>query len=104
MLRVHAKLAQSMGMSPKRIFIGDIGQVFALTAKICKLTGETVPSGKILVDGSGVGDVGAQVLRDRKHLAQDGMVVVSVVLSGQDGGLLSGPDIITRGFIYVKDS
>lgn len=104
MLRVHAKLAQSMGMSPKRIFIGDIGQVFALTAKTCKLTGETVPSGKILVDGSGVGDVGAQVLRDRKHLAQDGMVVVSLVLSGQDGGLLSGPDIITRGFIYVKDS
>ena len=104
MLRTHEKLALQMGMSPRRIFVGDVGQVFELSAKTCKLTGETVPSGKVFVDGSGVGDVGSVVLRDRKHLAQDGMVVVCVNLSGMDGAVLSGPDIITRGFIYVKDA
>ena len=104
MLQVHARMARQMGMSPKRVFIGDIGQVFELTAKTCKLTGETVPAGKIYVDGSGVGDVGAVVLRDRKHLAQDGMIVVVVNLSGHDGSVLTGPDIITRGFVYVKDA
>ncbi len=104
MLQVHARLAQGMGMSPKRVFVAEVGQVFELTAKTCRLTGETVPSGQILVDGYGVGDVGAMVLRDRKHLALDGMIVVSVNLSGLDGGILTGPDIITRGFIYVKES
>ena len=84
--------------------MGGIGQVFELTGKTCKLTGETVPAGKILVDGTGVGDVGSIVLRDRRHLAQDGMVVVCVNLSSMDGSILSGPDIITRGFIYVKDA
>ena len=64
----------------------------------------TVPAGKVLVDGTGVGDVGSVVLRDRKHLAQDGMLVVCVNLSSQDGSVLSGPDIITRGFVYVKES
>ncbi|MBR7009415.1 MAG: ribonuclease J [Oscillospiraceae bacterium] len=104
MLRTHEKLALQMGMSPRRIFVGDVGQVFELTAKTCKLTGETVPAGKVFVDGFGVGDVGSMVLRDRKHLAQDGMVVVCVNISGLDGSVLSGPDIITRGFIYVKDA
>ena len=104
MLRVHERLALQMGMSPRRIFVGDVGQIFELTAKTCKLTGETVPAGKVYVDGFGVGDVGAMVLRDRKHLAQDGMVVVCVNLSSMDGSVLSGPDIITRGFIYVKDA
>ena len=104
MLRTHEKLALQMGMSPRRIFVGDVGQVFELTAKTCKLTGETVPAGKVFVDGFGVGDVGSVVLRDRKHLAQDGMLVVCVNLSAQDGSVLSGPDIITRGFIYVKDA
>ena len=64
----------------------------------------TVQAGKVLVDGTGVGDVGSIVLRDRKHLAQDGMLVVIVNLSAEDGSLISGPDIITRGFIYVKES
>ncbi len=104
MLRTHEKLALQMGMSPRRVFVGDIGQVFELTAKTCKLTGETVPAGKVFVDGFGVGDVGSVVLRDRKHLAQDGMLVVCVNISAQDGSVLSGPDIITRGFIYVKDA
>ena len=104
MLRVHEKLAMQMGMSPKRIFVMDIGQVLELTSKSCKLMGETVPAGKIFVDGFGVGDVGSAVLRDRKHLAQDGMIVVSVNLSSENGAVLSGPDIITRGFVYVKDA
>ena len=102
-LQIHGKLAMQMGLSPKNIIIADLGQVIECTAKTCKLNG-TVPSGKILVDGAGVGDVGSVVLRDRKHLAQDGMIVVVVNLSAEDGSVLSGPDFITRGFIYVKES
>ena len=104
MLRTHEKLALQMGMSPKRIFVADIGQVFELTAKTCKLTGELIPAGKIFVDGFGVGDVGSMVLRDRKHLAQDGVIVVNVNLSAEDGSVRTGPDIVTRGFVYVKDA
>ncbi len=103
MLQIHGKLAQSMGMSPRNIHIAEIGSVFEFTGKTCKQTG-TVPAGMVFVDGTGVGDVGAVVLRDRKHLAQDGMIVVCVSLSSQDGGVITGPDIITRGFIYVKES
>ena len=103
MLQIHSRLAQSMGMNPKNIFIGEIGTVFELSGKTCKVKG-TVPAGKVFVDGSGVGDVGSVVLRDRKHLAEDGMVVVVVNLSAEDGSVLTGPDIITRGFIYVKES
>ena len=102
-LQLHSKLAQAMGMSPRNIQIGEIGTVFELSGKTCKVTG-TVPSGKVFVDGSGVGDVGSVVLRDRKHLAEDGMIVVCVNLSAEDGTILTGPDIITRGFIYVKES
>ena len=102
-LQIHSKLAQSMGMNPRNIFIGEIGSVFELTGKSCKLK-ETVTAGKVFVDGSGVGDVGSVVLRDRKHLAEDGMVVVCVNLSAEDGSIVTGPDIITRGFIYVKES
>ena len=103
MLQIHGKLAQAMGTNPKHIHIGEIGTVFELSGKTCKANG-TVPAGKVFVDGTGVGDVGAVVLRDRKHLAQDGMIVVCVNLSSQDGSVISGPDIITRGFIYVKES
>ena len=102
-LQIHAKLAQSMGMNPRNIHIGEIGTVFELSGKTCKVNG-TVPAGKVYVDGTGVGDVGSVVLRDRKHLAQDGMIVVCVNLSSQDGSVITGPDIITRGFIYVKES
>ncbi len=103
MLQIHSRLAQSMGMNPRHIHIGEIGTVFELSARTCKVAG-TVPSGKVFVDGTGVGDVGAVVLRDRKHLAEDGMIVVCVNLSAEDGSVLTGPDIITRGFIYVKES
>ena len=100
-LQIHAKLAQSMGMNPRNIHIGQIGTVFEFTGKSCKQV-ETVPAGRVFVDGIGVGDVGSVVLRDRKHLAEDGMIVVCVNLSAEDG--ITGPDIITRGFIYVKES
>ena len=102
-LQLHAKLAKDMGMNPKRVLVGEIGSVFEISARSCKLV-DTVTAGKVLVDGTGVGDVGSVVLRDRKHLAQDGMIVVCLNLSSQDGGIISGPDIITRGFIYVKES
>ena len=102
-LQIHGKLAQAMGMNPRNIFIGELGSVFEFTGKTCKL-GAPVTAGKIYVDGSGVGDVGAVVLRDRKHLAEDGMIVVCVNLSAEDGSVITGPDIITRGFIYVKES
>ena len=103
MLQIHSKLAQSMGMNPKNVFIGEIGTVFELTGKSCKVK-PSVPAGKVFVDGTGVGDVGSVVLRDRKHLAEDGMIVVVVNLLAEDGSVITGPDIITRGFIYVKES
>ena len=102
-LQLHARLAESMGMNRRNIHIGQIGSVFEFTGKTCKENG-TVPAGHVFVDGTGVGDVGAVVLRDRKHLAEDGMIVVCVNLSSEDGSVLTGPDIITRGFIYVKES
>ncbi len=103
-LQLHARLAQAMGMNPKNTLVGQIGSVFELSGKTCKLKADTVPSGKVFVDGTGVGDVGSVVLRDRKHLAEDGMIVVCVNLSAEDGAVITGPDIITRGFIYVKES
>ena len=102
-LQIHGKLAVAMGVSAKNVRIGEIGSVIELTSKTCKING-TVPAGKVFVDGTGVGDVGSVVLRDRKHLATDGMIVVCVNISAYDGELVSGPDIITRGFIYVKES
>jgi len=102
-LQIHGRLATMMGVASKNVVIAELGDVIELTAKSCKI-GEKVTAGKIFVDGTGVGDVGAVVLRDRKHLAQDGMIVVCVNISAQDGGLVTGPDIITRGFIYVKES
>ena len=102
-LQIHGKLATLMGTPAKNICISDIGDVIELSRKTMKITG-TVPAGKVFVDGTGVGDVGSVVLRDRKHLAQDGMIVVCVSLSTQDGSVITGPDIITRGFIYVKES
>ena len=102
-LQIHAKLAKAMGMSPRNIHIGELGTVFELSSKTCKVSG-TVTAGKVFVDGSGVGEVGSVVLRDRKHLAQDGMIVVCVNISSQDGSIITGPDIIPRGLVYVKES
>ena len=102
-LKIHSKLAQEMGMDPRNIVISDIGKVIEVSHNAVRVNG-VVPAGRVFVDGYGVGDVGAVVLRDRKHLAEDGMIVVVCSVSSEDGGLLSGPDIITRGFIYVKES
>ena len=102
-LQIHGKLAVQMGLPAKNVRIAEIGSVIELSGKTCKING-SVPAGKVFVDGTGVGDVGAVVLRDRKHLAQDGMIVVCVNISAQDGSVITGPDIITRGFIYVKES
>ena len=91
------------GHPPENIIISDVGRIIELTPNSAQLGG-TVPSGRVFVDGYGVGDVGSVVLRDRRHLAQDGMIVVVATLSGETGDLVSGPDIITRGFVYVKES
>ena len=103
-LQIHGKLATQTGTLAKNVRIADIGNVIELTGRSCKIAAASVPAGKVFVDGTGVGDVGAVVLRDRKHLAQDGMIVVCVSISTYDGMIVTGPDIITRGFIYVKES
>ena len=102
-LSTHAKVAKSMGIEAKRVMVSDIGHVIELTQRAISKNG-TVPSGRVLVDGTGVGDVGSVVLRDRQHLGNEGMLVVIVNVSSEDGALLSPPDIVTRGFIYVKES
>ncbi|MDD6274141.1 MAG: ribonuclease J [Clostridiaceae bacterium] len=99
----HSELAQTMGIDPKNIFISDIGKVLEISAKGARFSG-TVPSGKILIDGLSVGDVGSVVLRDRKHLAQDGLIAVIITLDGTTGQLMTSPEIVTRGFVYVKES
>ena len=103
MLQIHCQLAQEMGLDRNHVAIADNGSVIEMTTKTMKING-SVPAGEVYVDGSGVGDVGAVVMRDRKRLAEDGMVVVVLPISSYDGGLLSEPEIVTRGFIYVKES
>ena len=103
MLQIHSQVAQQMGMDRNHIAIADNGSVIEITAKTLKMNG-SVPAGEVFVDGSGVGDVGAVVMRDRKRLAEDGMVVVVLPVSSYDGALLCPPEIVTRGFIYVKES
>ena len=103
MLQIHCQLAQQMGMDRNHVAIADNGSVIEMTAKTLKMT-TSVPAGEVYVDGSGVGDVGAVVMRDRKRLAEDGMVVVVLPISSYDNGLLCEPEIVTRGFIYVKES
>ena len=103
MLHKSADMIEGMGHDARNIVIAENGRVIEITAKSAKL-GDTVPAGKVLVDGLAVGDVGSVVLRDRKHLADEGMVVVVMTLSGEDASLVSGPDIISRGFVYEKES
>ena len=103
MLRLHGQLAEAVGIEKENIFITDIGEVVEIQDGQARKAGR-IPSGNILIDGLGVGDVGNIVLRDRKLLSQDGILVVVVTLSKQDGTILSGPDIISRGFVYVRES
>ncbi len=103
MLHKHAKLARDMGIDPRNILVSNIGHIIELTPKSIRENGE-VTAGRVLVDGSGVGDVGSVVLRDRKHLADEGMIVVIMTMSGETGAPVSEPEIITRGFVYIKES
>ncbi|MFR7485621.1 MAG: RNase J family beta-CASP ribonuclease, partial [Acutalibacter sp.] len=102
-LRKHAGLAMAMGMPRENIFIGDIGNVLELSEEHMKQLPD-VPAGDVLVDGLGVGDVGSIVLRDRKHLSEDGLIVAVCSIDAQSGKVVSGPDIVSRGFVYVRES
>ena len=99
----HKGLAVHTGIDPKNIFVMDLGNVLELSRSSAKIVG-SVPSGKVLVDGLGVGDVGNIVLRDRKHLAEDGIIIVVMTIEKESGECVSGPDIISRGFVYVRES
>ncbi len=99
----NAQLGRAVGIDPSRILIGENGTIFEFTREAGSMVG-TVPSGKVLVDGVGVGDVGNIVLRDRKQLANDGILIVVVGMDAQSGLLVSGPDIVSRGFVYVRES
>ena len=91
-----------MGIPSQNIFVAECGRVLEVDKKSAKFEG-TVPAGNVLVDGSGVGDIGSVVLRDRKHLAEDGLVVVVATVDDYDE-IVSGPDVVSRGFVYVKES
>ena len=102
-LRKNYQLGLDMGIPSSNILISDIGQVVEFTPDSMKVVG-TAPAGRMMVDGLGVGDVGSIVLRDRKHLAQDGLIVVVATIDGSNGQLVAGPDIVSRGFVYVRES
>lgn len=97
------EIGEFVGIPSDRIFVSEIGRVLEIDRKGARFNG-TVPSGNVLVDGSGVGDIGSVVLRDRKHLSEDGLVVVVATVNLPDRMILSGPDIVSRGFVYVKES
>ena len=103
MLVKHAELGRMMGVDPRNIVVGDNGKVIEITRRNIRLNG-TVQAGALLVDGAGVGEVGSAVMRDRHKLAEDGMIVVVMAISSYDKHLLNDPEIITRGFVYVKES
>lgn len=102
-LRAHAETAKKMGIPPENIFLLNNGRVLELNKKEAKIT-TSVPSGRILVDGLGVGDVGNIVLRDRQHLSQDGLIVIVMTMDSSTGEIVSGPDVVSRGFVYVRES
>ena len=102
-IKRNAMLAESMGVLPSNIIISEIGQVVEISSSGAHISG-IVPSGAVMVDGLGVGDVGSIVLRDRKHLSQDGLIVSVAIIDGKTRKLVSGPDIVSRGFVYVRES
>ncbi len=103
MLCKHAEIAKMMGVEPKNVVVSENGKVIELTKRSIKSTA-SVPAGDVYIDGTGVGDVGSAVLRDRRHLAEDGVVMAIVTLSADDGKPVAQPEIITRGFVYVKEA
>lgn len=102
-LITHAKLAQELGMPKENVFIGENGDILEFTREKGAIVGK-VTAGKVFVDGLGVGDVGNIVLRDRRQLAQDGIIIVVITMDGETGEVLAGPDIVSRGFVYVRES
>lgn len=102
-LMTHGRIAESMGVDKDNIFMLEVGDIFELTRKSGIVTGK-VPSGRVLIDGMGIGDVGNMVLRDRKNLAEHGMITVVVAIDRRGKSIVCGPDIISRGFVYVRDS
>lgn len=103
MLWQHAELAEALGMDRQRIVLPSAGQVIEMSQSALSIAG-TVPVGEVLVDGLGIGDVGNVVLRDRKHLSQDGLIIVAMAFDRTNGVLVSGPDVISRGFVYVREN
>lgn len=104
MLELHARLAEEMGMDRKDVFVIDSGQILEFDEKGARIAKDAVPGDYIYVDGHGVGDIGEAVLRDRRSLARDGFVVCTLAVDGATGELVSGPEIVTRGFVYVRDA
>ncbi len=102
-LKAHAETAKQLGIESKNIFLMENGRVLEINEEEAKFT-NSVPSGKVLVDGLGVGDVGNIVLRDRQHLSQDGLIVIVMTMDSNTGEIISGPDVVSRGFVYVRES
>ena len=102
-LKKHAITAMGVGIPEKNIVIADIGDVITLTQDKIAIT-DAVPAGRVLVDGLGVGDVGSVVLRDRRHLSQDGLIIAVAAIDAGTGKLAAGPDIVSRGFVYMKEA
>lgn len=102
-LKQHGELAEKLGMDPKNIVIMDNGDIVEVSRSNIRKNGSAI-SGQVFVDGLGVGDVGNIVLRDRKHLSQDGILTVVVTIERESGSVIAGPDIISRGFVYVRES
>ena len=103
MLRQHGALAEEMGVPSENVFYGENGHVFEFTRKAARMAGK-VKAGRVFIDGLGVGDVGNIVIRDRQQLANEGVIIVVVTLDKQRDALLSGPDLVSRGFVYVRDA
>ena len=104
MLVAHAELARSLGVPDKNIFILDNGDVLEVTGGIAKFSNNKIKTGLVFIDGLGVGDVGEVVLRDRRVMAEDGMFVIIMQIERKTGRLVNSPDIISRGFVYMKES
>ena len=102
-LQAHGETAIKLGVEPENVVMLSNGNVLELDKNFCKVT-NSIPAGQILVDGLGVGDVGNIVLRDRQHLSQDGLIIVVIAMEGKTGMIMSGPDVISRGFVYVRES